>query len=116
NTLTYAWDLDGDGIFGETGTAAANGDETGSRPIFSAAGLDGPSTYTVALFVTDNTGLTGTATAVVNVTNSIPTVSPIQAAVLSVGDTLNRTGSFTDPDPDTWTATVDYGDGSGAQP
>ena len=25
-------------------------------------------------------------------------------------------GSFTDPDSDTWTATVDYGDGSGVQP
>ena len=25
-------------------------------------------------------------------------------------------GAFTDPGADTWTATVDYGDGSGAQP
>src|SRR5262249_50940454 len=116
NTLTYAWDLDGDGVFGETGAAAANGDETGSRPTFSAAGLDGPTSRTVALLVTDNTGLTSTATVAVNVTNVTPTVSPIQAAVLSVGDSLSRTGSFTDPGPDTWTATVDYGDGSGVQP
>jgi hypothetical protein len=30
--------------------------------------------------------------------------------------TLSQNGSFTDPDADTWTATVDYGDGSGTQP
>jgi hypothetical protein len=32
------------------------------------------------------------------------------------GSSLIRNGSFTDPDADTWTATVDYGDGSGVQP
>jgi VCBS repeat-containing protein len=33
------------------------------------------------------------------------------------GNAFSRTGSFTDPGTqDTWTATVDYGDGSGAQP
>ena len=41
DTLTYAWDLDGDDIYGETGADAA-GDETGATPTFSAAGLDGP--------------------------------------------------------------------------
>lgn len=30
--LTYRWDLDGDGVFGETGTDAANGDEMGQSP------------------------------------------------------------------------------------
>src|SRR3712207_7501064 len=39
----YAWDLDGDGTFGETGVAAARGAETGPTPTFSAAGLAGPS-------------------------------------------------------------------------
>jgi hypothetical protein len=40
--LTYAWDLDNDGTFGETGAAATRGDETGQTPTFSAAGLNGP--------------------------------------------------------------------------
>ena len=31
-SLTYAWDLDGDGVFGETGTAAGRGDEVGRTP------------------------------------------------------------------------------------
>ena len=32
------------------------------------------------------------------------------------GAVFNGTGSFNDPDGDVWTATVDYGDGSGSQP
>ena len=35
DTLTYSWDLNGDGTFG---------DSTSAQPTFSAAGLDGPST------------------------------------------------------------------------
>ena len=40
-SLTFQWDLDGDGMFGESGAAALRGDETGETPTFSAAGLDG---------------------------------------------------------------------------
>ena len=58
DTLTYAWDLDGDGIYGETGAAdAVRGDETGAMPTFSVAGLDGPGSFTVSLRVTDQDGL-----------------------------------------------------------
>jgi hypothetical protein len=42
--------------------------------------------------------------------SSIPTPTPINE-----GNTFSSTGSFTDPDSTTWTATVDYGDQSGAQ-
>ena len=52
--LTFEWDLDGDGIFGETGAAAGRGDETTANPTFSAAGLDGPGTFTVSLRVSDD--------------------------------------------------------------
>ena len=34
---------------------------------------------------------------------------------INEGDTFSRSGSFTDPGADTWTATVDYGDGLGTQ-
>jgi uncharacterized delta-60 repeat protein len=116
SSLTYFWDLDGDGIFGETGAAAARGDEVGISPTYLLNGLDGPSTRTVALRVTDPDGLTSTATATITVTNVAPTVIAGGAATIAGGGTFSRTGSFTDPGPDTWTATVDYGDGSGSQP
>jgi ELWxxDGT repeat protein len=67
-TLTFAWDLDGDGAFGEAGADASRGDETGPRPAFSAAGLTAGQTVTVALRVTNSVGLFSTASAVLNVT------------------------------------------------
>jgi len=63
--LTYAWDLDHDGIFETPGQSAT----------FSAASLDGPSSYTIAVQVTDNSGLTATDQATVNVLNVAPTAS-----------------------------------------
>ena len=45
--LTYAWDLDGDAIYGETGSATSRGDELGATPTFSALG----STSSLALTV-----------------------------------------------------------------
>ena len=71
-SLTYLWDLDNDGEFGETGNAAEHGDEVGVHVIFSAAGLDGPSTYSVSLRVLDDGGLTSTDTAIINITNWEP--------------------------------------------
>jgi hypothetical protein len=64
-SLTYAWDLDNNGTY----------ETDGQSPTFSAAALDGPSSRTVGVRVTDNGGLTGTATATVNVTNVAPTAT-----------------------------------------
>ena len=76
DTLTYAWDLDGDGAYGETGPAAARGDEVGVQPTFSAAGLDGPGSAAVSLRVTDQVGLSGSDAATVDVINVLPAVDP----------------------------------------
>lgn len=67
SALQYVWDLDGDGVFGETGTAALRGDETGVNPTFSAVGLAAPSTVTVSLRVSNALGLSATATATIEV-------------------------------------------------
>ena len=69
NIVAYEWDLDGDGDFGETGAEATRGDETGMYPTFSAAGLDGPSTWTVHVRVTDAGGLSSEDTEVIQITN-----------------------------------------------
>ena len=83
--LTYAWDLDNDGTF----------ETSGQSVTFSAASLDGPSSHTIAVQVTDNGGLTATDQATVNVLNVAPTASfantsgtPIasQSAVLAFSD------------------------------
>ncbi len=71
-SVILEWDLDGDGLFGETGTGAARGDEVGATPTFSAAGLNGPTQVTVTLRVTASSGVSVTDTAVIDVTNGAP--------------------------------------------
>ncbi|WP_406699643.1 PKD domain-containing protein [Singulisphaera sp. Ch08] len=47
--------------------------------------------------------------------NLEPNVQPGGAATVTEGSALTRGGSFSDPGATSWTATVDYGDGAGAQ-
>src|SRR5207253_1801730 len=100
DTLTYQWDLDGDGIFGETGAAATRGDETGIYPAFSAAGLDGPGTFTASLRVTNNAGLSSTAMATITIVNAPPTVTINGAPATSAeGSPISLTSTVTEPSP-----------------
>src|SRR5262249_25807939 len=93
NTLTYQWDLNGNGIFGETG-------EVGINPTFSAAGLDGPGTFGVSLRVTNNAGLSSTATANVTIVNVPPTPTINGAPATSLeGAAISLTSTVTDPSP-----------------
>ena len=59
----------------------------------------------------------GTASGNVTVLNVIPTVvvTPPETTITE-GDTFTGEGSFTDPGADTWTASVDYGDGATDSP
>ena len=56
DALQFTWDLDGDGIFGETGSAAKCGDEVGPTPIFKAYNLL-PGGWTVWVDVANSTGV-----------------------------------------------------------
>jgi PKD domain len=55
------------------------------------------------------------ATLSVHVNNVAPIVHAGANATLNPSGWLRRSGTFTDPGADTWSATVDYGDGSGPQ-
>src|SRR5262249_59823347 len=52
----------------------------------------------------------------VTVNNVPPRLFLGGAEVIRAGEVMQHSGRFTDPGADTWTATVDYGDGSGVQP
>gem|GEM_PF-241924 len=113
--VAYQWDLDGDGLWGETGAAASRGDETAVRPNFSAAGLDGPGTWTVRLRVRDNNGLESAVHEVaIEITNVSPVIVLGGANAVDEGAAYTLTlGAVTDPGSDTvsqWT--VHWGDGS----
>jgi polyhydroxyalkanoate synthesis regulator phasin len=97
--LSYLWS------FGDGGTA------TGISVSHTYAQDGG---YTVRLIVTNPNSLADTITASATVSNVAPTVAAISGATLLPGETFSASGSFADPGADTWTATVDYGDGGGA--
>ncbi|HEX2092168.1 MAG TPA: DNA/RNA non-specific endonuclease [Longimicrobiaceae bacterium] len=101
DALTYAWDF-GDGATG-----------TGATPTHTYADNGN---YIVRVTVTDPYGAESTATTSVMVVNVAPTVPAFAGATLLPGETYTASGSFADPGSDSWTATVNYGDGSGAQP
>jgi hypothetical protein len=105
DSLTYDWDFDGDGY----------DDATGATPDFTNVGRDG--TFTVGLRVTDTAGATATDTATVRVDNIAPTVSAITTnSPRDEGAATSISGTITDPGwEDPLSATIDYGDGAGAQ-
>jgi len=100
--LTYAWTF-GDGpcvagctVVSPSHTYADNG------------------SYDVTLTVNDGFA-SDDAAATATIVNVAPTVSAGADASIDEGSLFTRGGSFTDPGADSWTATVDYGDGAGAQ-
>ncbi|HEX8903696.1 MAG TPA: PKD domain-containing protein, partial [Longimicrobiaceae bacterium] len=101
DVLTYAWDF-GDGTTG-----------TGVKPQHTYADNGN---YIVTVTVTDPAGAEATATTSVTVMNVAPTVAAFAGGTILPHETFTSSGSFTDPGADSWTATVDYGDGSGEQP
>ncbi len=78
-------------------------------------------TYDVTFTATDNGSPnladSETITITVNEVNDIPVVTLGSDTTINEGDSLVSSGFFSDPDPapDAWTATVDYGDGTGVQ-
>jgi hypothetical protein len=84
-SLTYAWDLDYNGSY----------ETAGSTVTFSAAALDGASSKTVGVQVTDQGGATATDTATVTVKNVPPTATFVAPSTAFAG--LPFTLSLTSP-------------------
>jgi RHS repeat-associated protein len=75
-----------------------------------------PGTFTVVATATDTLTHSNTRqTTFSAVTNLAPVVHAGPDASARKGQAFTGSGSFTDPGADTWTATVNYGDGSGVQ-
>ena len=98
DALTYRWSF-GDGT-------------TATGPDVSHTYVQDGS-YSVRLIARDVRGLEDTVTTTASIANVAPVIASLAGATLLAGETYTATGSFTDPGSDPWTATVDYGDGSG---
>jgi hypothetical protein len=114
-SATLTWDLDGDGYFGETGMFAARGNETGGTPVFSAAGLDGPTQFTITVRAT-SAGTSVLDTAIVSIENVAPTADAGNDASVNEGATISLSGyGSSDPagaaDPLAYQWDLDYNGG-----
>ena len=123
--LTYLWDFDGDGEFGEATTRF--GDERGPTPAFQAE-IDGLVEVPVRVQVTDTDGAITVANGIVTVVNVDPTIvagsvfnSAPDIGLAGEGDQVDVSLSFTDPGFDIpadgtfenfTTTTIDWGDGT----
>ena len=91
DTLTYSWDLNGDGIFGDAVTAQTSFTYTQTK------------LYNVQLKVTDNQGTFDVARVLISVGNP-PTAfidAPVANTQWQVGQSLTFSGHATDPDQST---------------
>ncbi len=87
DTLSYAWDLDGDGAFD---------DSTAAKPTFTYAN---PGVYAASLRVTDNHGASSVDTVHIAAGNTAPTVTidgPPAGTTWKVGDLIAFSGHATD--------------------
>ncbi|MEZ4522106.1 MAG: PKD domain-containing protein [Thermomicrobiales bacterium] len=73
--------------------------------------------YTVGVQVCDGGDASNcdTGSTNVDVSNVAPLINAGNSGDILEGAFFSRSGSFTDPGADSWTATVDYGDGGGPQ-
>ncbi|HEY6925676.1 MAG TPA: DNA/RNA non-specific endonuclease [Steroidobacteraceae bacterium] len=97
--VNYDWN------FGD-GTTATGADV---RHVYSQDG-----SYVVRVTLMDNDGLTTTVARTISVANVAPVIGTFAGATLVAGQAYTAAGPFTDPGADTWTATVDWGDGTAA--
>ncbi len=97
DTLTYSWDLNGDGIFDDATTAQASFQYTQTK------------LYNVKLKVTDNHGASHTASRIISAGNTPPTAfidSPTSGTQWRVGQSITLSGHATDQEEGNLSATA----------
>jgi predicted extracellular nuclease len=108
-SLTYAWDLDGNGTF----------ETPGQSVTFSAAALDGPATQTIAVRATDDGGDSTVSSTTVEIRNIAPTATFVAPPTAFAGEpfALALTNPHDPSSEDTaagFTYAFDCGNGYGA--
>jgi len=100
-------------VAASVGTITSFNDSSWNWEYLTTDGTDDSQVVTIT--VTDSDGASSTVDFQLTVNNVAPDVAALAGDTIDEGDTYTESGSFTDPGADTWTATVDYGDGSGVQ-
>jgi PKD repeat protein len=110
--LSGAGSFDGGGTITSYAWTFGDGQSGSGQSVSHTYAQDG--SYPVRLIVTDNLGVADTSFTAANVSNVAPLISTLPSATLLPGETYSAEGSFTDPGSDPWSATVNYGDGTGS--
>jgi DNA/RNA endonuclease G (NUC1) len=109
-TFSAAASVDPNGSIASVEWNFGDGSTASGQAVSHVFAQDG--VYLVTATVTDNDGLTDTATISVSVANVAPALGDFDDVSLERGGTYTVEGTFADPGADAWTATVDWGDGS----
>ena len=110
--LTFAWDLDNDGNFGEPGEPTAES-PTVDWSTLQTYGIDDDGVYTIGLRVDDGRGGINTTTTTLTVNNVAPILNATGAGSTTAGNSYTLNLSAVDPEPDTISSwTINWGDGS----
>jgi DNA/RNA endonuclease G (NUC1) len=110
-SLSAAGSFDGGGTITSYAWSFGDGQSGSGASVSHTYAQDG--SYPVRLIVTDNLGVADTSFTTASVSNVAPIIESFAGATLLPGETYSANGSFADPGSDPWSATVNYGDGSG---
>ncbi|WP_436716681.1 DUF4347 domain-containing protein [Roseiconus lacunae] len=112
DTLTYAWDIDNDGVFGET-NEPTSATATLSWATLQSFGIDDDGVYTIGLRVSDGRGGIHTQTTTVTVNNVAPTITVTGATEALQGNAYTINLAASDAGDDSLTGwQIDWGDGT----
>ncbi|MCG3148875.1 MAG: hypothetical protein PCFJNLEI_02324 [Verrucomicrobiae bacterium] len=117
-TIPVTLTRDGSPVSGDFPVTPLGGNSYRVSNLTGPTGLAGTYEFTVQPGTfTDLAGnpLFGPVTLTLQITGSTPQVDAGPNATIAEGSTFTGNGSFVDPDLNTWTATVNYGDGAGTQ-
>ena len=111
---TVEWDLDGDSVFGETGSGAKRGAETGPTATYNASALTASATLSenikpIAVRVS-TAGLVRTFQTSVELRNVAPIASVSMPTSTTVNKSIRISGEVSDPGADSFTGTILFGD------
>lgn len=107
---TYSYDFDNDGAF-EIASSAS-----GIATVPASYLTQGPGSRVVRARIIDKDGGFTDYTTSITINNVAPAIDALADAVVGIGWPLNVAGAFADPGDDTWSLSVDFGDGADFEP
>ncbi len=111
DVLTYAWDLNGDGLF--ENASGVSPTKTWSELVASSPAVNDDGARNISVRVTDSAGLSTVLTTTLTIINTSPTITVTGRSIVNSAEVYQLNLASTDPGQDTiseWT--IHWGDGA----